>query len=174
MSAHDSVLEPKSKDTAIGGESWWLSLSGSTHSLESLFKRMLVQLWQQVFDHVMFSAIVFQIIMFGLMTLKGGLVRSLLTLPLPFLFAMLWATSKDIISKPLRVLSQRAATDMDQVDQKVSNLSSLGHQPPEQPLLVLAKLGIHKEIHVTSQQECSLCKSKTCRQRKMRSYWSST
>ena len=79
-----------------------------------------MQVWGQFFDHVMLAAFVFQIVMLGLMGLKGGVAQSLLLLPLPFLWAAMWMASHDLFRRPMQMLSLRAATDMDKHDNAVS------------------------------------------------------
>ena len=73
----------------------------------------------------MFSAFVFQLVMLGLVGLKGGLVESLLLLPLLFLWLFLWVTASDRFRRPLQDLSLQAASEMDR------------HRPPVSPFTFL-------------------------------------
>lgn len=61
--------------------------------------------------------------MLGLVGLKGGLVESLLLLPLLFLWLFLWATAYDRFRRPLQDLSLQAASEMDRQRPPVSLLS---------------------------------------------------
>lgn len=61
----------------------------------------------------MVAGLVFQVVMLGLISLKGGLLQSLLLLPLLFLWGTLWAATYDIFRRPLHLLSLRAASDID-------------------------------------------------------------
>lgn len=72
-----------------------------------------LQVWAHVFDHVMCAGLVFQIVMLGLMGLKGGLLQSLLLLPLLCLWLYLWSSANDLFRRPLKQLSLHAAAEMD-------------------------------------------------------------
>lgn len=77
------------------------------------------QVWPQVFDHVIVSTLAFQIVMAALLLLKGGVVFFVLLLPLPFMFIGLWASAHDLFRRPLRMLSFRAAADIDKLGKMV-------------------------------------------------------
>jgi hypothetical protein len=50
----------------------------------------LLQVWAHVFNHVAAAIVAFQVVMIGLLGIKGALWPSLLLTPLPFLSVSLW------------------------------------------------------------------------------------
>lgn len=83
--------------------------------------RFCVQLWPQVFDHVMISALAFQLVMAGLLFVKGGVIFLVFVLPLPFIYIAIWASAHDLFRRPLNLLSLRGAADIDRVLNTVGN-----------------------------------------------------
>ncbi|KAK9811621.1 hypothetical protein WJX72_007134 [[Myrmecia] bisecta] len=78
------------------------------------------KVWRQVFEQIIVSLIIFQLMMIGLMGLKGGLPQTLLTLPLllfTLLFRQSWVYTFD---EQQQVLSLRAAADLDRRDRTLS------------------------------------------------------
>ncbi len=84
-----------------------------------------MQVWPQVFDHVIVAALAFQIVMAALLFLKGGFTFLILLLPLPFIYIAMWASFHDLFRRPLKLLSMRAAADIDKALGTVSSLSIL-------------------------------------------------
>jgi hypothetical protein len=76
-----------------------------------------MQMWARVSDQIFFSVLMFQLVMIGLMGIKGVLVQTLLLLPLPFLTVLKWVSSNSLFRRPQQILSLRAATDLDERDQ---------------------------------------------------------
>lgn len=54
--------------------------------------------------------------MLGLMLIKGALLQSLAILPLPLLSVIVWLSYSSMFGRSQRVLSLRAATDLDKRD----------------------------------------------------------
>ncbi len=75
-----------------------------------------MQVWRQVFEQIIVSLITFQLMMIGLMGLKGGLPQTLLTIPLPIITLLFRASWVPTFDDRQQVLSLRAATDLDKRD----------------------------------------------------------
>lgn len=94
-----------------------------------------VQVWPHVYDHVTVSAVAFQVVMAGLLFVKGGIVFLICLLPLPFIYIAMWASSHDLFRRPLNLLSLRAASDVDRASRQVSQ-PSCSYQQPCAPLIL--------------------------------------
>lgn len=81
-------------------------------------------MWRKVFEQVAFALIAFQMIMVGLLLIKGALWQPLALLPLPFMSLFTWISYRTLFNRSQRVLSLRAATDLDRRDQVGSWMGS--------------------------------------------------
>ena len=83
-----------------------------------------VQLWRQVAEQVLVALFLFQLTMAGLMGSKGVLAQTILIVPLLFITVGAWLISHSVLIQPARVISLRAATDLDRHDQVQDILAS--------------------------------------------------
>ncbi|KAK9843537.1 hypothetical protein WJX81_008012 [Elliptochloris bilobata] len=80
------------------------------------------QIWSEVSNQAFFALLTFQVVMFGLLGLKSSGVGSaalqtVALLPLPLLTLAQWVSVTDLFATPLRVLSLKAAAELDRRDQ---------------------------------------------------------
>ena len=78
---------------------------------------LTLQVWRKAFEQVSFAVIAFQMVMVGLMVIKRALRQPLAILPLPIISVVAWVSFKSMFGRSQRVLSLRAATDLDRRDQ---------------------------------------------------------
>ena len=90
-----------------------------------------VQVWRKVFEQISFSLITFQVVMVGLMLIKGAVWQPLAILPLPIVSVITMASFKSMFGRSQRVLSLRAATDLDHRDQVCRTQSTPAFQGSE-------------------------------------------
>ena len=87
--------------------------------LKQLFILLFVQMWMQVAEQVLVALFLFQLTMAGLMGSKGVLAQTICVVPLLFITVAAWVVSHSLLTQPARVISLRAATDLDRLDQVV-------------------------------------------------------
>ncbi|KAK9861196.1 hypothetical protein WJX84_002371 [Apatococcus fuscideae] len=75
------------------------------------------KMWRQVAEQVLAALFLFQLTMAGLMGSKGVLAQTILIVPLLFITVGAWLISHSVLTQPARVISLRAATDLDRHDQ---------------------------------------------------------
>ncbi|KAK9859822.1 hypothetical protein WJX84_005942 [Apatococcus fuscideae] len=71
------------------------------------------KMWRQV----LLALFLFQLTMAGLMGSKGVLAQTILIVPLLFITLAAWIISHSVLTQPAKVISLRAATDLDRIDQ---------------------------------------------------------
>lgn len=74
-------------------------------------------MWRQVAEQVLLALFLFQLTMAGLMGSKGVLAQTILIVPLLFITLAAWIISHSVLTQPAKVISLRAATDLDRIDQ---------------------------------------------------------
>ena len=73
---------------------------------------LCVQLWPQVFGHVVTALVMFQLFMVGILAVKQSYTSSLVV-PLLFITAIFTMVCRGIFEKPFQVMSLRGAVDLD-------------------------------------------------------------
>jgi hypothetical protein len=76
-----------------------------------------VQVWGEVTGQAYFGLLTFQLVMVGLLLIKGAPVLALLAALLVALTAALWRAADALFGPPQRALSLEAAADLDRRDQ---------------------------------------------------------
>ena len=104
---------------------------------------LFMQLWPQVFGHVVTALFMFQLFMIGILAVKQSYTSSVLV-PLLFITAIFTMVCRSIFERPFQVMSLRGAVDLDN-HEKVrkpdliisSSLTAISaqHIPPAQILV---------------------------------------
>eukprot|EP00891_Asterochloris_glomerata_P001750 jgi/Astpho2/1750/Aster-04171 len=81
------------------------------------------KVWRQVFEQVLVSMLIFQLLMIGLCSLKTAPIQAGLLVPLLFLTVLFRQAAVGIFDKPQKVLSLRGAADLDKHDKVQGRLS---------------------------------------------------
>lgn len=71
-----------------------------------------MQLWPQVFGHVITALVMFQLFMVGILAVKQSYTSSVVV-PLLFITAVFTMVCRGIFAKPFHVMSLRGAVDLD-------------------------------------------------------------
>ena len=71
-----------------------------------------MQLWPQVFGHVITALFMFQLFMVGILAVKQSYTSSVVV-PLLFITAVFTLVCRGIFAKPFHVMSLRGAVDLD-------------------------------------------------------------
>ena len=87
-------------------------------SLRQLF--VLVQLWMQIFQHIITAMLFFQIIMIALFGIKKAPGPAVLTGPLPFITVAFLLYNLKLFNRPQVLISNRTAADIDKRQSQVS------------------------------------------------------
>ena len=81
----------------------------------------VVQLWMQIFQHIIAAMLFFQIIMIALFGIKKAPGPAALTAPLPFITVAFLLYNLKLFSRPQVIISNRTAADIDQRQSQVTN-----------------------------------------------------
>jgi len=81
--------------------------------------RVVVQLWMQIFQHIITAMIFFQIIMIALFGIKKSPGPAILTAPLPFLTIAFLLYNLNLFNRPQVIISNRTAADIDKRQSQV-------------------------------------------------------
>lgn len=83
---------------------------------------VVVQLWMQIFQHIITAMMFFQIIMIALFGIKKAAGPAVLTAPLPFLTMAFLLYNLQLFNRPQVIISNRTAADIDKRNSQVSPL----------------------------------------------------
>ena len=75
-----------------------------------------LQLWPQVFGHVITALFMFQLFMVGILAVKQSYTSSVVV-PLLFITAVFTLVCRGIFTRPFQVMSLRGAVDLDKHEQ---------------------------------------------------------
>ncbi len=78
-----------------------------------------VQLWMQIFQHIITAMLFFQIIMIALFGIKKAAGPAVLTAPLPFLTIAFLLYNLNLFNRPQVIISNRTAADIDKRQSQV-------------------------------------------------------
>lgn len=88
---------------------------------------VVVQLWMQIFQHIITAMMFFQIIMIALFGIKKSPGPAILTAPLPFLTIAFLLYNLNLFNRPQVIISNRTAADIDKRQSQVSCAQSDCH-----------------------------------------------
>ena len=80
---------------------------------------VVVQLWMQIFQHIITAMMFFQIIMIALFGIKKSPGPAILTAPLPFLTIAFLLYNLNLFNRPQVIISNRTAADIDKRQSQV-------------------------------------------------------
>ena len=80
---------------------------------------VVVQLWMQIFQHIITAMMFFQIIMIALFGIKKSPGPAILTAPLPFLTIVFLLYNLNLFNRPQVIISNRTAADIDKRQSQV-------------------------------------------------------
>ena len=83
---------------------------------------VVVQLWMQIFQHIITAMMFFQIIMIALFGIKKAAGPAVLTAPLPFLTMAFLLYNLQLFNRPQVIISNRTAADIDKRNSQVRPL----------------------------------------------------